>query len=341
MNSFKPDVIIALGGGSPMDGAKIMWMMYEHPDADFEGMAMRFMDIRKRVYDFPKLGEKATMVAIPTTSGTGSEVTPFAVITDEKTGYKYPLADYELTPDMAIVDPELVMSMPPRLTAFSGIDAITHALETYASVLATDFTNGSALEATKNLFEYLPRSYKSSLGKGNVDVEAREKVHFASTMAGMAFSNAFLGICHSLAHKLGAEYHLPHGLANALLINQVIRFNQNNDPNKLTAFAQYKYPVAEERYAEIAQHLGLAGTSNAEKVDALIAKITELKKQLDIPLSIKEALKDSGVSQKDFEAKLDELSERAFDDQCTGANPVYPYIAEIKDIYRKAYKGEA
>ncbi len=331
MNVFKPDVIIALGGGSPMDAAKIMWLMYENPESKFEGLALRFMDIRKRIYTFPKLGKKSVMVAIPTTSGTGSEVTPFAVITDEKTGYKYPLADYELTPDMAIIDPELVISMPPKLTAYSGIDAITHAIEAYVSVFSTEFTSGIAVEALKNLFKYLPASYKN----GSKDIEAKEKVHYAATMAGMAFANAFLGICHSLAHKMGAEFHIPHGLANALLINQVIRFNQTNNPNKLTAFPQYKFPVSEERYAELATALGLKGKTNSDKVDALINALTEMKKQLDIPLSIA----DAGVDKKDFEAKVDELSELAFDDQCTGANPRYPFIEELKGIYRNAYEG--
>lgn len=333
MNVFKPDLIIALGGGSAMDAAKIMWLLYEHPESEFEGLALRFMDIKKRIYTFPELRHKAEMVSIPTTSGTGSEVTPFAVITDEKTGIKYPLADYELTPDMAIIDPELVLSMPKALTAFSGLDAITHAIEAYVSAVATEFTNGIALEALKNLFKYLPRSYKN----GADDVEAKEKVHYAATMAGMAFANAFLGICHSMAHKMGSAFHIPHGLANALLINEVIKFNATDNPNKLATFSQYKYPMAKKRYAEIADALGLEGNTKDQKVKALINAINDMKKELDVPLSIK----DAGVDKAEFEAKVDELAELAFDDQCTPANPRYPFIEELKELYLNAYKGKA
>ncbi len=331
MNSFKPDVIIAFGGGSPMDAAKIMWLMYEHPEVAFEDLAMRFMDIRKRVYHFPKLGEKATMVAIPTTSGTGSEVTPFAVITDEKTGNKYPLADYELTPDMAIIDAELVMNMPKSLTAFSGIDALTHALEARVSILATEFSNSMAMEAIRLIFKYLPRAYHN----GPNDPLAREKIHHASALAGMAFANAFLGVCHSMAHKLGAAHHIPHGLANALLINDVIRFNATDCPTKQGLFPQYKHPDAKFRYASIADFLKLGGETEEEKVEKLITKIQELKDELNIPKTIKEA----GVDEREFMAGLDTLSEKAFDDQCTGANPRYPLISEIKELYVKAYNG--
>ncbi|QSH42537.1 bifunctional acetaldehyde-CoA/alcohol dehydrogenase [Lentisphaerota bacterium ZTH] len=331
MKAFEPDVIIALGGGSPMDAAKIMWLMYEHPDAAFNDIAMRFMDIRKRVYKFPKLGEKAILVAIPTTSGTGSEVTPFAVITDEKTGQKYPLADYELTPSIAIIDSELVMSMPKKLTAYSGLDALTHAIEAYTSILASEYTNALALEAIRLIFKYLPAAYEN----GQNDQKAREKIHHASTIAGMAFANAFLGVCHSMAHKLGAEFHVPHGLANALLINEVIKFNATDKPTKQGTFSQYKCPEAQTRYADIASSLGLAGKTEAEKVQNLIEAIESLKTQLEIPKSIKEY----GISKKDFEAKVDELSEKAFDDQCTGANPRYPLISEIKELYMKVYNG--
>ncbi len=332
MRTFNPDVIIALGGGSPMDAAKIMWVLYEHPAVRFEDLAMRFMDIRKRIYGFPKLGQKALMVAVPTTSGTGSEVTPFAVVTDEKTGVKYPLADYELTPNIAIVDTELVLSMPKGLTAFSGIDALTHALEAYVSVLASEYTNGMALEAVRLIFKYLPTAYQ----KGAEDLKAREKVHYASTMAGMAFANAFLGVCHSMAHKLGAMFHVPHGLANALLISHVIKYNATDNPRKQAAFPQYKYPQAKFRYARIADYLGLGGKTPEEKVDNLVKAVEKLKKELNIPLSLKEY----GISEKEFNEKLDEMSELAFDDQCTGANPRYPLITEIKEIYKKVFNGE-
>ncbi|MFC1467780.1 bifunctional acetaldehyde-CoA/alcohol dehydrogenase [Verrucomicrobiota bacterium] len=329
INSFNPDVIIALGGGSPMDAAKIMWLMYENPETQFEDLAMRFLDIEKRICAFPELGKKAQLVTIPTTSGTGSEVTPFAVVTDDATGKKYPIADYALTPDMAIVDPELVMSMPKGLTAFSGIDALTHALEAMVSVVSTEFTNSQALEATRLLFKYLPAAYEN----GANDVKAREKVHYAACIAGMAFANAFLGICHSMAHKLGAKHHLPHGLANALLINEVIRFNATDKPLKMAAFSQYTHPSAKDRYARIADYLQLGGKTLDEKVELLIKEIDNLKAKLDIPANIK----DAGVAEKDFMAGLDQLAEDAFDDQCTGANPRYPLISELKELYIKAY----
>lgn len=331
MRSFEPDTIIALGGGSPMDAAKIMWVLYEHPEIKFEDLAMRFMDIRKRVFKFPTLGNKASLVAIPTTAGTGSEVTPFAVITDEKTGMKYPLADYELTPDMAIIDTELMMNMPKGLTAASGIDALTHALEAYVSILASEFTNGQALEAIRLIFKYLPDAYN----EGTTNVKAREKMAHASTMAGMAFANAFLGVCHSMAHKLGATHHIAHGVANGLLINEVIRFNAVDNPRKQAAFPQYKYPVAKDRYARIADYLGLGGKTADEKVELLIAEIDKLKAAVCIPASIK----DAGVNEKQFMASLDEMSEQAFDDQCTGANPRYPLISEIKNLYIRAFEG--
>lgn len=332
--SFQPDVIIALGGGSPMDAAKIIWVMYEHPQVDFADLALRFMDIRKRIYKFPKLGRKAKMVAIPTTSGTGSEVTPFAVVTDEKTGAKYPIADYELTPNMAIVDPNLVMDMPKSLTAFGGIDAITHALEAYVSVMANEYSDGQALQALSLLVEHLPKAYE----EGAAAPIAREKVHNGATIAGIAFANAFLGICHSMAHKLGAEFHLPHGLANALLISNVIRFNATDLPTKQAAFSQYDRPKALCRYAAIADHLKLtdAGLSDAEKVERLIAKIEQLKQALGIPASIQE----TGVKEADFLDKLDELAEDAFDDQCTGANPRYPLIGELKALLLASFYGE-
>ncbi len=332
MRTFKPDVIIAIGGGSPMDAAKIMWLLYEHPEVNFSDIAMRFMDIRKRVYQFPKLGVKATLVAIPTTSGTGSEVTPFAVITDEVTGNKYPLADYELTPDIAIIDTQLVMGMPRKLTAYSGLDVLVHALEARVSILASEYTNALAMEAIRLTFKYLPASFEN----GQTDERAREKMHHAATIAGMAFANAFLGICHSMAHKLGAEFHIPHGLANALLLCDVIRFNATNKPTKQGTFSQYKCPEAKTRYADIADFLRLGGKTEDEKVERLIAKIEELKDRLEIPKSIK-AL---GVPEKDFLERLDELSEKAFDDQCTGANPRYPLISEIKELYLKAYYGK-
>lgn len=325
MLSFEPDTIIGLGGGSAMDAAKIMWVMYEHPEVAFEDLAMRFMDIRKRVYTFPKMGKKAMMISIATSAGTGSEVTPFAVITDEQTGSKYPLADYELTPNMAIVDAELMMGMPRGLTAASGIDALTHAIEAYVSIMASEFTNGLALQAMELIFKYLPLAYS----EGTTNKEAREKMGHASCIAGMAFSNAFLGICHSLAHKLGAQHHVPHGIANGLLINEVIRFNAVDNPIKQAAFAQYKYPNAKERYAKIADFLGLKGRTPDEKVEALIDAIDELKAKVNIPMTIKEA----GISEEKFYATLDDMSEKAFDDQCTGANPRYPLISELKQIY--------
>ena len=333
MKSFQPDVILALGGGSPMDAAKIMWVMYEHPETHFEELAMRFMDIRKRIYKFPKMGKKAELVCITTTSGTGSEVTPFAVVTDDKTGAKYPLADYEITPNMAVVDANLVMNMPKSLTAFGGYDAVTHALEAYVSVLANEYSDGQALQALKMLKEYLPSSYKN----GSADPIAREKVHNAATIAGIAFANAFLGVCHSMAHKIGAEFHLPHGLANALLISNVVRYNANDNPTKQTAFSQYDRPQARRRYAEVADHLGLsqAGDRTAQKIERLLTWLEELKNDLDIPLSIQAA----GVNESDFIAKLDELAVEAFDDQCTGANPRYPLITELKEVLTTSYFG--
>ncbi|MEW6493410.1 MAG: bifunctional acetaldehyde-CoA/alcohol dehydrogenase [Cyanobacteriota bacterium] len=332
MNTFNPDVIIAIGGGSPMDAAKVMWLMYEHPETEFEGLATRFMDIRKRVYELPSLGQKALMVAIPTTSGTGSEVTPFAVVTDERTGIKYPLADYALTPNMAIVDPELVMHMPKKLTAYGGIDALTHALEAYVSVVASEFTNGQALEAIRLLFKYLPSAYKN----GANDPKAREKVHYAATMAGMAFANAFLGICHSMAHKLGSTFHVPHGLANALMISHVIRYNATDVPFKQAIFPQYKYPNAKWRYAQIADYLRLGGNTEEEKVEKLVAAVENLKQELDIPLTIKEVLSDED---KAFYEQVEEMADQAFDDQCTGANPRYPLIRDLKELYILAYRG--
>ena len=333
MKSFQPDVILALGGGSPMDAAKIMWVMYEHPETHFEELAMRFMDIRKRIYKFPKMGKKAELVCITTTSGTGSEVTPFAVVTDDKTGAKYPLADYEITPNMAVVDANLVMNMPKSLTAFGGYDAVTHALEAYVSVLANEYSDGQALQALKMLKEYLPSSYKN----GSADPIAREKVHNAATIAGIAFANAFLGVCHSMAHKIGAEFHLPHGLANALLISNVVRYNANDNPTKQTAFSQYDRPQARRRYAEVADHLGLSqvGDRTAQKIERLLTWLEELKVDLDIPLSIQAA----GVNESDFIAKLDELAVEAFDDQCTGANPRYPLITELKEVLTTSYFG--
>ncbi|AQT68971.1 Aldehyde-alcohol dehydrogenase [Anaerohalosphaera lusitana] len=330
MNTFKPDTVIALGGGSPIDAAKIMWLMYEHPESRFEDLAMRFMDIRKRVCKFPELGKKATMVAIPTTSGTGSEVTPFAVITDDMEGVKYPIADYELTPDMAIVDPDLVLSMPASLTAASGLDAVTHALEALAATTATDYTNGIAMESLKLLFDYLPASYRD----GANNVKAREKVHYAATMAGMAFANAFLGLCHSMAHKLGSAFHIPHGVANAILIPHIVRYNATDKPRKQGIFSQYTHPVSNKVYARVADYLGLGGSRNEEKVEKLIEALTRLSAELDVPTTIK----DAGVTEKDFYGKLEDLTEQAFDDQCTGTNPRYPLLSEIKEIYVKAYK---
>ena len=332
MRAFQPDTIIALGGGSAMDAAKIMWVLYEHPEADFMDMAMRFIDIRKRVYTFPKMGEKAYFIAIPTSAGTGSEVTPFAVITDEKTGVKYPLADYELLPNMAIVDTDFHMSAPKGLTAASGIDAVTHAVEAYAAMLATDYTDGLALRSLKMIFEYLPRAYEN----GQTDVLAREKMANAATMAGMAFANAFLGICHSMAHKLGAFHHLPHGVANALMIEEVIRFNASEAPVKMGTFSQYDHPHTLARYAEIADYLGIKGENDTEKLEGLINAINELKAKV----GIKETIKDYGVDEEDFLNRLDDMVEQAFDDQCTGANPRYPLMSEIKEMYLNAYYGK-
>ena len=332
MAAFKPDTIIALGGGSAMDAGKIMWVLYEHPEADFMDMAMRFIDIRKRVYTFPKMGEKAYFIAIPTSAGTGSEVTPFAVITDEKSGVKYPLADYQLLPNMAIIDTDFHMSAPKGLTAASGIDAVTHALEAYASIMATDYTDGLALQALKVIFEYLPRAYEN----GQTDTEAREKMANAATMAGMAFANAFLGVCHSMAHKLGAFHHLPHGVANALMIEEVIRFNSSEVPAKMGTFSQYDHPHTLARYAEVAEHLGCTGKNDADKVENLIKKINELKARV----GIKDTIKDYGIDEKNFLDRLDEMVEQAFDDQCTGANPRYPLMSEIKQMYLNAYYGK-
>ena len=332
MRLFEPDVIIAIGGGSAMDAAKIMWVMYEHPEADFLDMAMRFMDIRKRIYTFPKMGEKAYFVAISTSSGTGSEVTPFAVITDETTGQKYPLADYELLPKMAIIDADMHMNQPKGLTAASGIDALTHALEAYASIMATEYTDGLALQAMKNIFEYLPAAYEL----GAHDAVAREKMATASTMAGMAFANAFLGVCHSLAHKLGAYHHLPHGIANALLITDVMRFNAAEVPTKMGTFSQYQYPHCKSRYVECADFLGIQGKDDDEKFENLIKAIEELKAKV----GIKKTIADYGVKEEDFLATLDEMTEAAFDDQCTGANPRYPLMSEMKAMYLKAYYGK-
>ena len=332
MRNFEPDTIIALGGGSAMDAAKIMWVLYEHPEADFLDMAMRFIDIRKRVYTFPKMGEKAYFIAIPTSAGTGSEVTPFAVITDEKTGVKYPLADYELMPNMAIVDTDLHMSAPKGLTAASGIDAVTHALEAYASVMATDYTDGLAVQALKVIFKYLPRAYEN----GQTDVEAREKMANAATMAGMAFANAFLGVCHSMAHKLGAFHHLPHGIANALMIDEVLRFNAAEAPAKMGTFSQYDHPKTLRRYAEVAEALGLGGKTDKDKLENLIKAIDELKEKI----GIKKTIKDYGIDEQDFLARLDDMVEQAFDDQCTGANPRYPLMSEIKQMYLNAYYGK-
>ena len=331
MRLFNPDVVIAVGGGSAMDAAKIMWVMYEHPECNFLDLAMRFMDIRKRVYQFPQMGKKAKFVAIPTSSGTGSEVTPFAVITDEETGQKYPLADYELMPTIAIVDADMMMHQPKGLTSASGIDALTHALEAYAAMLQTEFTDGLALQATKSIFEYLPRAYEN----GAKDPIAREKMAHASTMAGMAFANAFLGVCHSLAHKLGAYHHIPHGVANALLINKVLEFNVNSAPRKMGTFPQYAYPNMLARYAEVATFVGCTGTDE-EKFEQLQQKINELKAAVGIPNTIKEF----GIDEKAFLDTLDEMVEQAFDDQCTGANPRYPLMKELKEMYITSYYGE-
>ena len=344
VNAFKPDVIIAVGGGSPMDAAKIMWLLYEHPEVQFEGLALRFMDIRKRIYAFPNMGKKAELVCIPTTSGTGSEVTPFAIITDEKTGMKWAIADYALTPSMAIVDSELAMGQPKGLTASCGIDVLTHALEALVSSMSTDYTNALSLEAARIIFKYLPQAYADGTNK-----KAREKVHDASTMAGMAFSNAFLGLCHSMAHKLGAAFHVPHGMANALLLTNVIRFNANDNPTKQAAFPQYEYPSVISRYARAADYISMAcnDTKNTEyiettakmsmedKVQILVDGIEKLKKELNVPASIQEW----GVSEEEFLAQVDELSVKAFDDQCTGSNPRYPLISQIKQLYLDSFYG--
>ena len=344
VNSYNPDVIIAVGGGSPMDAAKIIWLLYEHPEVSFEGLALRFMDIRKRIYNFPNMGTKAELVCIPTTSGTGSEVTPFAIITDEKTGMKWAIADYALTPSMAIVDSELAVGQPKGLTASCGIDVLTHALEALVSSMSTDYTNGLALEATRLIFKYLPQAYADG-----TNIKAREKVHNASTMAGMAFSNAFLGVCHSMAHKLGAQFHVPHGMANALLLTNVIRFNRNDNPTKQASFPQYEYPSVTSRYARAADYVAMAcndtpngdyvnvkpGMTMDQKVDALIEGIEKLKKELNVPSSIQEW----GVDEKDFLAVVDELSVKAFDDQCTGSNPRYPLISQIKQLYLDSFYG--
>ncbi len=332
MHAFSPDCIIALGGGSAMDAGKIMWVLYEHPEADFMDMAMRFMDIRKRAYTFPKMGEKAYFIAVPTSAGTGSEATPFAVITDEKTGVKYPLADYELMPNMAIIDADMMMNAPKGLTAASGIDAVTHALEAYAAMLATEYTDALALRSLKSIFEFLPRAYDD----GSNDPVAREKMANAATMAGMAFANAFLGVCHSMAHKLGAFHHLPHGVANALMIEYVLRFNAEEVPSKMGTFPQYAYPHTLARYAEVADYLGLKGRDDREKLESLIAAVNGLKERV----GIKKTIKDYGIDEKAFLATLDEMTEQAFDDQCTGANPRYPLLSEIKDMYLKAYYGK-
>ena len=331
MSEFKPDCIIALGGGSAMDAAKIMWVLYEHPEVDFQDLAMRFMDIRKRVYDFPKMGEKAYFIAVPTSAGTGSEVTPFAVITDDETNIKYPLADYELLPKMAIVDSDYMMNAPKGLTAASGIDALVHSIEAYVSVMATEFTDSMAKEAIKLIFEYLPRAYK----EGANDPEAREKMAHAATLAGIAFANAFLGICHSMGHKLGAFHHLPHGITVSLVLNEVMKYNSSEAPEKMGTFPQYDHPKTLRRYAEIAEFLGIDGANDEEKLNKLLEKIDWLKDEIEI----KHTIKDYGISEEDFLATLDEMSEQAFDDQCTGANPRYPLISEIKDLYLKVYYG--
>ncbi len=331
MTAFQPDCIIALGGGSAMDAGKIMWVMYEHPEVDFMDMAMRFMDIRKRAYTFPKMGEKAYFIAIPTSAGTGSEVTPFAVITDQDTGVKYPLADYELMPNMAIIDADFHMTAPKGLTSASGIDAVSHALEAYASIMATDYTDGLALRALKMIFEYLPRAYDD----GQHDPVAREKMANAATMAGMAFANAFLGVCHSMAHKLGAFHHLPHGVANALMLDEVMRFNAAEVPTKMGTFPQYDHPHTLARYAEVADSLGLGGKNDTEKLENLIAAVDALKERV----GIKKTIRDYGIDEADFLARLDDMVEQAFDDQCTGANPRYPLMSEIKQMYLNAYYG--
>lgn len=332
MSAFEPDCIIAIGGGSAMDAAKIMWVLYEHPEADFMDMAMRFIDIRKRIYTFPKMGEKAMFIAVPTSAGTGSEVTPFAVITDGESGVKYPLADYELMPNMAIVDADMMMNAPKGLTSASGIDAVSHALEAYASTMATDYTDGIALRSLKMIFEYLPRAYDN----GPNDPVAREKMGNAATMAGMAFANAFLGVCHSMAHKLGAFHHLPHGIANALMLEYVLRFNASETPAKMGTFSQYDHPHTLARYAEVADYLNLGGKTDEDKLENLIKAINDLKKKI----GIKDTIKDYDVDEKKFLDTLDEMVEQAFDDQCTGANPRYPLMSEIKEMYLKAYYGK-
>ena len=331
MAAFRPDVIIALGGGSAMDAGKIMWVLYEHPEADFQDLAMRFADIRKRVYTFPRMGEKAYFVAIPTSSGTGSEVTPFAVITDQETGVKYPLADYELLPNMAIVDVDNMMSQPRGLTSASGVDVLTHALEAYASVMATDYTDGLALKAMKNVFDYLPAAYADG-----TDLAARQKMADASCMAGMAFANAFLGVCHSMAHKLGAFHHLPHGVANALMISLVVAYNSAERPAKMGTFSQYQYPHTMARYAECARFCGISAETDGEAVKKLIEKIEELKRAV----GIKPTIRDYGVEETYFLETLDAMVEQAFDDQCTGANPRYPLMSEIREMYLRAYYGK-
>lgn len=335
MKKFKPDVIVALGGGSPMDAAKIMWVLYEHPEVDFQDLAMRFMDIRKRVYSFPRMGDKAMFVAVPTTAGTGSEVTPFAVITDERTGMKYPLADYELMPDVAVIDAELMMNIPKGLTSCAGIDSLSHALEAVASVMASDFTNGIAKEAIRLIFEYLPDAYTL----GAAAPLAREKMAHAASMAGMAFANAFLGVCHSMAHKLGSYWHLPHGMANSLLLEEVIRFNSADAPRKMGTFPQYAYPECKRRYADVARYIGCKGGTDDELVEELIGKMKELQRVVGQPSSIREAIGDKGT-EAEFKASLEQMSEDAFDDQCTGANPRYPLISEIKKMYLNAYYGK-
>ena len=330
MLKYKPDVIIALGGGSVIDAAKIMWAIYEHPDIKFEDLAMRFMDIRKRVYRFPKLGNLAEFIAVPTSAGTGSEVTPFAVITDDKSGIKYPIADYELVPNIAIVDAELMMTMPKGLTACSGIDVLVHAIEAYVSTMASDYTNGLALEAIELVFKYLPLAYS----EGSTNVEAREKMAHASSIAGLAFANAFLGLCHSMAHKLGATHHIPHGMANSLVLIEVMRFNASNKPTKQAAFPQYKYPDSLSRYAKIADYLKLGGNNDREKLELLINEIKYLQEKIGMPRNIKEA----GVEEENFYSSLDDMVEQAFDDQCTLSNPRYPLMTEIKELYINSYQ---
>jgi acetaldehyde dehydrogenase/alcohol dehydrogenase len=332
LRAFGPDVIIALGGGSAMDAAKIMWLMYEHPECNFEDLAMDFMDIRKRIYEFPKMGSKAMFVAIPTSSGTGSEVTPFAIITDADTGTKWPIADYELMPNMAIIDTDYMMNQPKSLTSTSGIDALTHSIEAYVSIMATDYTDGLSLKAAKMIFDYLPSAYE----KGAADPVAREKMANASTLAGMAFANAFLGVCHSMAHKLGAYHHLPHGIANALLIEHIIRYNADPAPTKMGTFSQYPYPHAKERYCEMARFVGVQGKNDDEVLENFIQAIADLKEKI----GIKRTIKDYGIKEEDFLATLDEMTENAFNDQCTGANPRYPLMSEMKEIYLKAYYGK-